>query len=452
MDDSNVWNKSGSKRVIDEIEGDLEMGGCERLDSDGGVCGKKRFRGIGDEGEEVGGCGISNLGSGVPEMGRNEVEGAEKGELGKIGESSYVLEEKKESSLDLNFPVFDEECVEVVNISSDESGDEEKELVVMNDYKGKGKEIELGGGYENNSGLDLDLGLKNIKEVDGDVSGSMGGGRRYTIEEKGKAKVGESWISLGGNLMDFDLTSESESQTELALANLLSNLPDIIQQNTIQFEVLDSRQDVEFDRKRELEAREFELRREQDAREFELRREHRARMAEESKQRELEYRKRANRRFARPLEKDGSIDDEQTFLSTALNKLIERKLKLSEQQLIRWKPSENRDNSNVKRSVPSLLDLSLKVLAENADAIVSLKGVPDFLKRRLSNILCDSRKMNVQVLDLFVRGSPEEIRVKNASWITDSQFKTSFGSFAAKKLRVCTTIDYFSIYEGLTFS
>ncbi|KAL8107367.1 uncharacterized protein LOC141673291 [Apium graveolens] len=439
----------GGEAGRNEVKGVEEGGVSERLNFDGGV--------IVGEGEKVGGCERLNPGSGFAEVVRSEIGGVEEGsgvrELGKDSESSGGLNEK-ELNLDLNVSVFDveeyagcplgggvggvrgvvdEDCVEVVNISSDESGDEG----VVEDFKGKGKVIEEGGGSGSNIGLDFYLGLERSGEVGQDIGGSMGGGQRYSREEKGKAKVVEPWISLGGNSMELDWISEFPNQAQPAIPNLDLGLPEIFQQQEIiEFIVLNGRRDVEFDRRREEEAREFEFRRELDARELQLRWENQARMAEEHRQREIEVRKRTSRLFARPLEEDGGIENEQKLPSNALNKHKEQKKKLNEQQLIRWKPSEDRDKKNSKRFVPSLLDLSLKVLADNADAIVSLEGVPDSLKRKLSNILCDSRKMNVKVLDLFVRGAPEEIRIKNTSWITDSQFRTSFGSFEPKNLRV----------------
>ncbi|WOG85536.1 hypothetical protein DCAR_0104727 [Daucus carota subsp. sativus] len=499
MGDLNLGDKSAGKRKVDEIGDDLEVGDRERFDFDGGGSGKKRCRGVG-EGEIMGGCGRLNLGSGGSGIGRNEADGVEMGVGGKrgfrmvgegetvggwgisnlelggpgvgrnvadggvvdggvigggeIGESSWGVEEKEEMSLDLNVPGFgdagfvgcssgvglgcvvDDECVEVVNISSDESGDEGKELDVMNDYKGKGKVIEEGGGSGSNLGIDLYLGLDEIEKLGEDVSGSMGGGRRYSREEKGKAKVVESWMSLGGDSMGLDLNSELQNESQPTIFDLDLMLPDVYLQNeVIDFLFLNSRQDLQFDQRREQEAIEFELRRQQEAFEFELRRQQEARelwlreqqeaWAEHFRQRDLEDLMRAGREFARPLGEKWISGTEQNLQYTALNK-----------QLISWKPSEDRDKKNSKRFVPSLLDLSMKILADNADAIVSLEGVPDSLKRRLSDRICDMKKMNAKILDLFVRGSPEEIRVKDASLITDRQFKTSFGNFAPKNLRV----------------
>lgn len=86
--------------------------------------------------------------------------------------------------------------------------------------------------------------------------------------------------------------------------------------------------------------------------------------------------------------------------------------------------------------VPSLLDLSLGVLAENAEGIVSLELVPDLLKERLTILLCNMRKMDVHMLNLLLKPCPTVIRVKDCSWLTESQFRQTFGNCDTESLRV----------------
>ncbi|KAL0323698.1 UNVERIFIED_CONTAM: hypothetical protein Scaly_2336900 [Sesamum calycinum] len=115
----------------------------------------------------------------------------------------------------------------------------------------------------------------------------------------------------------------------------------------------------------------------------------------------------------------------------------ERTSKRAVQQLIEWKPSEEKQNQNITTPfAPSLLDVSLKALAENAEGIVSLELVPDNLRRRLTDMLCDMRKMNLNVLNLLLQGCPTEIRIKNCSWLTDEQFQQTFRNCQTKDLRV----------------
>ncbi|KAK8654782.1 hypothetical protein V6N13_107381 [Hibiscus sabdariffa] len=94
---------------------------------------------------------------------------------------------------------------------------------------------------------------------------------------------------------------------------------------------------------------------------------------------------------------------------------------------------------NVKRSgceVPSLLDLSLRGLAKNADAIVSLDHVPDMLRHKLSRLLCDSRKMDAHFLQLLASGSPTEIRINDCSQVTEDEFTKIFGCCDTNNLTV----------------
>ncbi|KAM1047249.1 hypothetical protein ACFX2C_026631 [Malus domestica] len=93
---------------------------------------------------------------------------------------------------------------------------------------------------------------------------------------------------------------------------------------------------------------------------------------------------------------------------------------------VNWVPKKFPDRPLPKISVPSLQDLCLLVLAKNADAIVSLDHVADALRHRLSQMLCDSRKMNSHLFELLVQGSPTEVRLRDCSWMTEEQFTKSF--------------------------
>ncbi|TQD85414.1 hypothetical protein C1H46_029044 [Malus baccata] len=98
----------------------------------------------------------------------------------------------------------------------------------------------------------------------------------------------------------------------------------------------------------------------------------------------------------------------------------------TKQSSVNWVPKKFPDRPLPKILVPSLQDLCLLVLAKNADAIVSLDHVADALRHRLSQMLCDSRKMNSHLFELFVQGSPTEVRLRDCSWMTEEQFKDSF--------------------------
>ncbi|GMH18105.1 hypothetical protein Nepgr_019946 [Nepenthes gracilis] len=89
-----------------------------------------------------------------------------------------------------------------------------------------------------------------------------------------------------------------------------------------------------------------------------------------------------------------------------------------------------------QKPVPSLQDLCMAILAKNADAIKSLECVPDVIRHKLSQMLCDSRKMNGHFFDLLVQGSPSEIRLRDCSWLTEEQFLRSFEGCNTNSLTV----------------
>ncbi|KAL2338786.1 hypothetical protein Fmac_013232 [Flemingia macrophylla] len=95
-----------------------------------------------------------------------------------------------------------------------------------------------------------------------------------------------------------------------------------------------------------------------------------------------------------------------------------------------------RGGEKKRTSVPSLQELCLGILADNADAMVSLEGVPDELRHKLCKLLCDSRKMNSRFLELLLSGSPTEIRLKDCSWLTEEQFAQSFQMCDTSRLEV----------------
>ncbi|CAL0325503.1 unnamed protein product [Lupinus luteus] len=114
------------------------------------------------------------------------------------------------------------------------------------------------------------------------------------------------------------------------------------------------------------------------------------------------------------------IFDSSTPFSKAM-KIIEERDRKKKSRTGLWVPQKSQQDSRF--SVPlTLLELCLQTLAKHADAIVSLDGIPDFLRHKLSQLLCDSRKMNIQYFELLVSGSPTEIRLRDCSWLLEDQF------------------------------
>ncbi|KAG4932301.1 hypothetical protein JHK87_046303 [Glycine soja] len=135
------------------------------------------------------------------------------------------------------------------------------------------------------------------------------------------------------------------------------------------------------------------------------------------------------------LNPQGNIDDSETPFSIAMKAIKDRAMK--KKVCDAWVPKRNPQGGEKRFFlVPSLQELCLEILANNADAMVSLEGVPDELRRKLSKLLCDSRKMNSRFLELLLSGSPTEIRIKDCSWLTEEQFAKSFQTCDTTRLEV----------------
>ncbi|KAL3497419.1 hypothetical protein ACH5RR_040151 [Cinchona calisaya] len=347
-----------------------------------------------------------------------------------------------ESEDDEFVPVVVDRKSEIIDIPSDEGEDDEVKVIAAEDVKGKGKMIEEDNGYGRIEKFDFGLQI---------MGGNFGGNsflsdrRTYTREEKGKAKVVDAWLSLGMNPIEFEFQQGNQDsiQFEFQQGNQDSIQFEFQQgnQDSIQLELQPGSQDlVEVNHPREnvheLEPAEPNL-------QLARRRYH----IQVEMERHLELRRSA-RRFARwedrgdasssqekpPLEDDTLLGKSPGPFSSALKMVRDRKSKQAE-QLIVWKPSNNGCNAS-RPCVPSLVDLSMEALAANAEAIVSLELVPDILRQRLTNLICNLRKMNIHTFELLVRGSPTEIYINDCSWLTDEQFLKTFRSLDTKDLMV----------------
>lgn len=142
------------------------------------------------------------------------------------------------------------------------------------------------------------------------------------------------------------------------------------------------------------------------------------------------------------------IEDWPGPFSTAMKIVRDREKKLSGGQRIGSLDPKKKSNSSIlwiprkgqrqgpKLIIPSLKELSMKILVQNADAITSLEHVPDALRHKLSFMLCDSRQMNSHFLNLLFSGSPTEIRLRDCSWLTEQEFTKAFVSCDTKNLTV----------------
>lgn len=256
-------------------------------------------------------------------------------------------------------------------------------------------------------------------------SGSSSKRKRYSTEEKGKAKIENE--SSPTEIIDIE--------DELALLN--SMMLSLVATN----EESDSNLEKEGTRMNEFQ-------RTTDWKERRLR---------EAKRRRYEIARSHAHRLANPQE-DGSFSKEkkkgvlkeadeesQDFGGGPFHEAMVMIKKRDLVQELKWMPAENKDKVG-KCGVPSLLDLSLKALAKNAEAIVSLELVPDFLRHRLRQIVCKKRKMDAHFLELLASGSPTEIRLNDGSGINIEDFTRIFGACDKKNLIVSDFTHYFDVY------
>ncbi|KAK1264253.1 hypothetical protein QJS04_geneDACA013477 [Acorus gramineus] len=89
---------------------------------------------------------------------------------------------------------------------------------------------------------------------------------------------------------------------------------------------------------------------------------------------------------------------------------------------------------------PSLLSLSMRVLANNAGEIETLRGVPDVMRHKLSQLLCRSRRMDCRFLRLLFEDRPSEVRVEDSSWISEEQLYDILSSFDSRCLKGLSSV------------
>lgn len=325
--------------------------------------------------------------------------------------------------------------VDIIHISSDESEDEDQKLPDERGARRKGKEIDEGFADESNGSIHMgSVTLELGTSSDGCVS--MSSGKRYTREEKGKAKLVDPWLSLAPNLIPFDSRPGGQELIRSADSGGIQLNETNHPEETIQ---LWGTENLEFRREPErriARAPQILNQRADTNRYREIARHHASQLAVPNSQQEDPQESVNKEMQMQPIEAGKKFENFLGPFYTEMKLIKERNMKHSPQKLIIWKPSKDRDHNISMPSVPLLLDLSLEVLAKNAEAIVSLEHIPDALKHRLTDLLCDSRKMNIHALDLLVQGSPTEIRIKDCSWITEEQFTKRFGSFDPKNLKV----------------
>ncbi|GFS43801.1 hypothetical protein Acr_00g0087060 [Actinidia rufa] len=259
---------------------------------------------------------------------------------------------------------------------------------------------------------------------------------KLSREEKGKAKMVEDGLLLNGiAAVDLDTRPGVADSTRNAVCNTLFFRDDVSVQDERQ--VIETNTRANATRVRDHRERFRDIARQNASRFAHFpSQEVEENQVNDEAQREMPGR-----------EAGGEVEDWPGPFSTAMKIIKDRAMNVnvlqqnsnlgkSKPASVTWVPRKDQDLDCSKLSIPSLQDLSLVVLAKNADAITSLDTVPDILRDKLSQLLSDTRRMNSHFLDLLVQGSPTEIRIRDCSWLTEEQFMNSFEGCETSNLMV----------------
>lgn len=301
---------------------------------------------------------------------------------------------------------------------------------------GKGKLVEDDEPQESIGAVKLDLNLKLMNDIDNASvyeNDAVKGGERCSKEEKGKGiMINDNLASYADDPVDLNLECEIKNSSDNAVSDsvhLEGNVGLEVQNEVIQTSVtgIASRARTRF---------------------RDIARRNASRFAHFVSEQEMENYPSHDAEIQRsPKEGDKENEDWPGPFSTAMKIIKDREKRLNSQpssssQTNRtphkiWSPKEDKSSKCPMRSAPLLLDMCLEVLSHNCDAIISLERIPDALRHKLSQLLCDSRRMNGHSLELLVSGSPSEVCVRDCSWLTEEEFARIFKLCDTNILTVC---------------
>ncbi|KAJ0030512.1 hypothetical protein Pint_13672 [Pistacia integerrima] len=290
-----------------------------------------------------------------------------------------------------------------------------------------------------------------IRTTENNPDGSLRKRRRFSSGEKGKAKVDDcvpliviedSEDNLSLELGQNPVGKESEKINsnniwpQIEVESSLKNMGPVVEHNFFEAEASDSESEQENVKAVEflLDLREEVRKREEREKYHEIARYHAPRLARSIPDEEF-YRRKYHPEETNVVVKEAEdeFQDLDSPFCVAMIMIKKRNSSSSGQKKspdggLKWVPSKVSGRGVVKRGVPPLLELSLNVLAKNSEAMVSLEHVPDFLRHKLSRMICDKGKMDASFVELLARGSPTEIRVKNCAKLEEDDFTKILGS------------------------
>ncbi|XP_015572876.1 uncharacterized protein LOC8281183 [Ricinus communis] len=262
-----------------------------------------------------------------------------------------------------------------------------------------------------------------VNKFSHESSNSMRTKRRYSREEKGKANL------------DDDGLSNSIGKDELELQSKVKELGHSLGENVVLLPG-NERQTMNINTSNKNESRMDQFR--------DIATRNASRFAQFDRQEDENLPSEVDNVEISSVEENERIEDWPGPFSTAMKIIRDRANMRNSQQgastlekpqsvPITWVPTRNRQS---RTCVPSLQELCMRIIVKNVDAVTSLDHVPDALRHRLCQLLCDCRKMNSSFLDLLVRGSPTEIRVKDCSWMSEEELVKCFEGCDTNNLSV----------------
>ncbi|KAF2285058.1 hypothetical protein P3X46_007462 [Hevea brasiliensis] len=281
--------------------------------------------------------------------------------------------------------------------------------------------------------------------------------RRYTIEEKAKAKIDDGKGNLDCDFdfdfgSDFDLNLPFEAFGGYPIEGQIENMDviDISSSSSDELGMLNT----EFVEKNYLSLLSREATKLERERVDAFVREESRRNEEIERQRSIA--RNVAKKFAHPKQQQQETSDPETTsqlsevdsqspFALAMKAIRKRNSSqnvhkkslpgLSEPPF-KWVPANNRGRNGFQRSVPKLLDICLDFIAKNADKIVSLEYIPDNLKHKLSQMVSCYRKSDARFVELLAGNSPTEIRVWDTSQLTEDECSKIFSTLDTKNLTV----------------
>ncbi|XP_022732064.1 uncharacterized protein LOC111286396 isoform X2 [Durio zibethinus] len=322
------------------------------------------------------------------------------------------------------------------------------------------EEVDFGFPEKQTESVVLGVDSKRMERYpDVEIVGSSSKKRRFSVEEKGKAKLDgfddqeeklnldlklrmmpteiDSWFSI----LDPQVEAEKQNYAEIEFLGSANTVNPIIDRvvEEVSYKGYDEMDDFYVSRKREESRRHHEI-----ARKFAQRLAHEVDSEGDLFKSSTKTDKDGALKNVVVDEEDKADDLQSPFgmatemIKTRNSSATDRKKYSSDglRSEFKWVPKNNKVSSFMALEVPSLLDLSFRTLAKNAEAMVSLQHVPDMLRHKLSQLVCDYRKMDAHFLELLASGSPTEIRVNDCSRVTEDEFTEIFGCCDTKNLIV----------------